>query len=233
MLDEYQIEMEKGRREATTERSLRNPEAIADTNDLNRRREGSITDTFPTAKWANRFLKSAIIQGAAITLLTVLFVSIQLLFFSNINIVQFLSLSFEGPAKWIFLGYIFYMILIVAIATTAVFYNHFEVNMLKGIHGFRSILAWVHLIGMNMGGASITLSMIYAGLVGSGVIGIVLSGGSISELRPNSQVMEEFITPISSFAAILVTGLIAGGLTFIINYSCYMKNGIHKTYKNM
>jgi hypothetical protein len=31
MLDEYQIEMEKGRREATTERSLRNPEAIADT----------------------------------------------------------------------------------------------------------------------------------------------------------------------------------------------------------
>jgi hypothetical protein len=30
MIDGYQIEMEKGRREATTERSLRNPEAIAD-----------------------------------------------------------------------------------------------------------------------------------------------------------------------------------------------------------
>jgi hypothetical protein len=61
-----------------------------------------------------------------------MFVSIQLLFSSsNINKLQFLSLSFEGPAKWIFLGYIFYMILIVAIATTAVFYNHFEVNMLK------------------------------------------------------------------------------------------------------
>jgi hypothetical protein len=115
MIDGYQIEMEKGRREATTERSLRNPEAIADTNDLNRRSEGSITDAFPTAKWANRFLKSAIIQGAAITLLTILFVSVQLLFSSNINIVQFLSLSFEGPAKWIFLGCIFYMILIVAV----------------------------------------------------------------------------------------------------------------------
>jgi hypothetical protein len=184
----------------------------------------SVADTFPSAKWANRFLKSAIIQGAAITLLTVIFVSIQLLFSSTINIVEFLSFSFEGPAKWIFLGYIIYIILIVAIATTAVFYNHFEVNMLKRICGFRSILAWTHLIGMNVGGVSITLSMIYAGLVGSGIIGIVLSGGNISELRPNTQIMEEFIIPISIFAAILVIGLIAGGLTFLVNYSGNMKN---------
>jgi hypothetical protein len=177
-----------------------------------------------SAMWPNRFLKSAIIQGAAITLLTGIFVSIQLLFSSTINIVQFLSLSFDGPAKWIFLGYIFYIILIVAIATTAVFYNHFEVNMLKRIHGLRSILAWTHLIGMNVGGASITLSMIYAGVVGSGVIGIVLSGGNISELKPNTQIMEEFITPISVFAAILVVGLIAGGLTFLVSFSGNTKN---------
>ena len=172
-----------------------------------------------SAMWANRFLKSAIIQGAAITLLTVMFVSVQLLFSPTINIVQFLSLSFDGPAKWIFLGYIIYIILIVAIVTTAIFYNHFEVNMLKRIHGFRSILAWTHLIGMNVGGATITVSMIYAGLLGSGVIGIVLSGGNISELRPNTQIMEEFIIPISIFAGILVVGLIAGGLTFLVNYS--------------
>ena len=184
----------------------------------------SVTDTFPFAKWANRFLKSAIIQGAAITLLTVIFVSIQLLFSSTINIVQFLSLSFDGPAKWIFLGYIIYIVLIVAIASTAVFYIHFEVNMLKRMHGFRSMLAWAHLIGMNVGGASITLSMIYAGLVGSGVIEIVLSGGDISELRSNTQIMEEFIIPISIFAAILVIGLIAGGLTFLVNYLGNIKN---------
>ena len=65
-----------------------------------------------------------------------------------------------------------------------------------------------------MGGASITLSMVYAGLAG-GVIGIVLSGGNISELKPNTPIMEEFIIPISTFAAISVTGLIAGGLTFL------------------
>jgi hypothetical protein len=35
-----------------------------------------------------------------------------------------------------------------------------------------------------------------AGLAG-GVIGIILSGGNITELKPNTQIMEEFIIPIS------------------------------------
>jgi hypothetical protein len=96
--------------------------------------------------WANRFLKLAIINGAVITLLTVIFVSIRLLFSSSIDIVQFLSFSFEGHSKWIFLEYLIYIILIVAIATTSAFYNHFEVNMLKRIHGYRSILAWTILL---------------------------------------------------------------------------------------
>ena len=145
----------KGRIEVTGQ-SLQNPEPTVSGNSINEGKGGSgfllsVTDTLPYAKWANRFLQSAIIQGAVITLLTVLFISIQLVLSSNINIIQFLSLSFEGPTKWIFLGYIFYMVLIVAIATTAVFYNHFEVNMHTGIQGFRSVLAWIHLLGMNIG----------------------------------------------------------------------------------
>lgn len=83
--------------------------------------------------WGNRFIIAAIIQGAIITGLTLLIVAIQLSFSSSINIIQFLSLSFEGPAKWFFLGYIFYLILVVAIAVTAVFYNHLEINMGKRI----------------------------------------------------------------------------------------------------
>ena len=211
------------RRIELTEQGSRRPEATVSGNGINERNEGrrlllSVTDTLPYAKWANRFLQSAIIQGAVITLLTILFISIQLLLSSNINIIQFLSLSFEGPAKWIFLGYVFYMILIVAIATTAVFYNHFEVNMHKGIQGFRTILAWIHLLGMNIGGATVTLTIAYAGLIGSGIIGTILSGGNITELKPNIQIMEQFIIPISIFAAVLVIGLIAGGLTFLLNY---------------
>jgi hypothetical protein len=212
------------------------PEATVGGNGINERKGGrglllSVTDTLPYAKWANRFLQSAIIQGAVITLLTILFISIQLLLSSNINIIQFLSLSFEGPAKWIFLGYVFYMILIVAIATTAIFYNHFEVNMHRRIQGFRSVLAWIHLLGMNIGGATVTLTIGYAGLIGSGVIGTILSGGNITELKPNTQIMEQFIIPISIFAAVLVIGLIAGGLTFLLNYLGYKKRASNTNMK--
>ncbi len=216
------------RRIELTEQGSRRPEATVSGNGINERNEGrrlllSVTDTLPYAKWANRFLQSAIIQGAVITLFTILFISIQLLLSSNINIIQFLSLSFEGPAKWIFLGYIFYMILIVAIATTAVFYNHIEVNMHRGIQGNRSILAWIHLLGMNIGGATVTLTIASAGLIGSGVIGTILSGGNITEVKPNTQILEQFIIPISISAAVLVIGLIAGGLTFLLNYLGYKK----------
>jgi hypothetical protein len=224
------------RRIELTEQGSRRPEATVSGNGIHERNEGrrlllSVTDTLPYAKWANRFLQSAIIQGAVITLLTILFISIQLLLSSNINIIQFLSLSFEGPAKWIFLGYIFYMILIVAIATTAVFYNHFEVNMHRGIQGIRSILAWIHLLGMNIGGATVTLTIASAGLIGSGVIGTILSGGNITELKPNTQILEQFIIPISIFAAVLVIGLIAGGLTFLLNYLGYKKKAINSIMK--
>lgn len=173
--------------------------------------------------WSNRFIIAAIVQGAVITGLTLAFVAAQILT-SGTNIIEFLSLSFEGPAKWIFLGYIFYMILIVSIATTSVFYNHFEVNMQRTIRGFGSVLAWVHLIGMNVGGATVTLTMIYAGLVGSGIIGIIMSGGNNAvELKPNTQVLEHFIVPISAFAMILVIGLIAGGLTLLLNFMRHKK----------
>jgi len=37
------------------------------------------------------------------------------------------------------------------------------------------------------------------GLVETGIIGAVLSGGNTSELRPNTQVMEELIILISVF----------------------------------
>jgi len=140
---------------------------------------------------------------------------------STINTIQYLSLSFESPAKWFFLGYIFYMILVIAIAVTAVFYNHLEINMGKKIRRSKAILAWIHLIGMNVGGTAITLAMIFAGLVGSGILGVITSGGgvfAVNKLMPNNAIMVQFIPPIASFAAILSIGVIAGGITYIATY---------------
>lgn len=165
--------------------------------------------------WSNRFIVAAIVQGAIITGLMLAFVAAQTLT-SGTNIIEFLSLSFEGPAKWIFLGYIFYMMLIVAIAVTAVFYNHLEIIMGRQIRGFRSFLVWIHLVGMNVGGAATTITMIFAGLAGSGVLGIIM-GGSDS-LQENTAIMDQFIAPIATFTAVLSIGVISGGMAFIMSY---------------
>ena len=50
--------------------------------------------------WSDRFLKSAIVQGSIVTGLAIIFVLGQMLYSSSaLNIIQFLSLSFEGPVK--------------------------------------------------------------------------------------------------------------------------------------
>jgi hypothetical protein len=82
----------------------------------------------PKTKWGNRFIIAAIIQGGIITGMALATVAFQLLT-TDVDVIQFLSLSFEGPAKWFFIGIILYLILIVAIAVTAVFYNHLEINL--------------------------------------------------------------------------------------------------------
>jgi hypothetical protein len=165
--------------------------------------------------WSGRFIISAIVQGAVITGLTLTFVSAQILI-PGTNIIEFLSLSFEGPAKWIFLGYIFYMILVVAIAVTAVFYNHLEVGMGRQIPGFRSALAWVHLVGMNIGGAATTITMIFTGLAGSGALGIIL--GASDSLQQNTAIMDSFIPPIATFTGVLSIGVISGGIAYVTTY---------------
>ena len=54
-------------------------------------------------KWGNRFIIAAIIQGRIITGTALITVAFQLLT-KDVDITQFLSLSFEGPAKWFFIG---------------------------------------------------------------------------------------------------------------------------------
>ena len=82
----------------------------------------------------------------------------------------------------------------------------------------RSLFAWVPLIGMNIGGACVTITMIFAGVVGSGILAVITSDGIATQLKPNTEEMAQFILPIAAFAAVLVIGTIAGGIVFITNY---------------
>ena len=53
-------------------------------------------------RWVDLFIIAAIIQGAIIAIMAVVIVAIQATN-SDINIIQYLSLSFEGTGKWFFL----------------------------------------------------------------------------------------------------------------------------------
>jgi hypothetical protein len=173
-----------------------------------------VNDSHKTT-WGNRFIAAAIIQGGIMTSMALSMVGSQFVLANKLNVIQFLSLSFEGPAKWFFLGIQFYLIFIVAIAVTAVFYIHLEVNLKRKISGMLNALAWVHLVGMNIGGPLATILMIFAGLSGSGIISIFTEG---KVGQQNVEVLNTLVTPIAFSIGILSIGVICGGLTYTLTY---------------
>lgn len=168
----------------------------------------------PGLRWTDRFIIAAIIQGGIITTMALVIVAVQMTN-TEINIIQFLSLSFEGTAKWFFLGIIFHLIVIVAVAVTALFYSHLEITLGKRFTRISNILAAIHLIGMNVGGAGAMMIMTFAGLAGTGVLLVFTEG----RLGPkNLAILDSFIEPIGGFVAFLAVGVISGGIGFIIAY---------------
>jgi hypothetical protein len=173
-----------------------------------------IKDDSLKTEWGNRFIFAAIIQGGIVTVMALVTVAFQILT-TNVDIIQFLSLSFEGPAKWFFIGIILYLILIVAIAVTAVFYNHLDINLKRKFSRISNALAWIHLFGMNIGGAGTTILMIFAGLAGSGVLSLFIEGKLGNE---DIEIMNSFIPFIAFFIMILSVGVICGGVVYLMTY---------------
>ena len=180
-------------------------------------KDSILDDSQYSSKWAERFILSAIIQGIIALMLTASGIAIQFLYSSKVNIIQFLSLSFEGAAKWAFIGFIFYIILIISMAMVATFYNYIEMYMQKRIHGTKSVLTWFNLVATNVGGAGLALTMIYGGLAGTGMLEVIITGDANS-LTENPSIMAEFIVPISLFAAFLIAGALVGSFVFLSIY---------------
>ena len=165
-------------------------------------------------RWVDKFIIAAIIQGAVIAVMALVIVTIQVLN-NEINIIQYLSLSFDGTAKWFFLGVIFHLIIIVAIAVTALFYSHLEITLQKKFSRKANILATIHLLGMNVGGAGSMMIMTYAGLAGTGLL-TVFTEGKLGPKYP--AIMDSFVEPIGAFIAFLAIGVMCGGLGFVLAY---------------
>lgn len=166
------------------------------------------------SKWANRFIIAAILQGGIITAMSIVIVGIQMTY-TQINIIQYLSLSFEGTAKWFFLGIIFYLIVVLAVAVSALFYSHLEITLKKKFSKTSNVFAAIHLVGMNVGGAGSMITMSFAGLAGTGLT-TIFTEGKLGPKYPT--IMDSFIEPIGGFIAILAFGVICGGMGFILAF---------------
>ena len=181
--------------------------------ELDNRKFLEVSNKTKSGVWANRFIISAIIQVGIITALTISLVIIELVY-SEIQIMQSLTSSFDGPAKWFFFGYIMYMTLVVAIAITAIFYNHLEVNLRKEFRHYQNFLAGIHLIGINIGGTATMLLMMWAGLEGS----IVPSVVAIEVIESESEIIKQFFAPIVGFVVLLTIGVLSGGIAYLSSY---------------
>jgi hypothetical protein len=90
----------------------------------------------------------------------------------------------------------------------AVFYNHLEINLKKKFSKISNIVAWIHLLGMNIGGPGSTILMIFASLTGSGVLLLFIEGKLGNQ---DVGIMNSFIPFIAFFIVVLSIVVICGG----------------------
>lgn len=169
-------------------------------------------------KWTNRFVVAAIIQGSVITGLTLFFVFSQISFLKP-EISKVIAAG--GAGTWLTLGYTLYIVVgVLGVAVSSLFYYYLETVLKKPYDRFlNKILAWMHLLLMNIG-ATTTMSMLmYAGYVGGASMLPKISGGQGFNAEQAHQLLSPFIDPIGLGIIVLIMGVIFGGIGFLLTYT--------------
>jgi uncharacterized membrane protein len=160
------------------------------------------------SKWSNRFIWAAIVQGLIATLATIPIV------LPWINPPVSKVIAGGGAGTWFTVGYLSYIVVgVIAVAVTALFYQHFEVTLQKPYTGVRNALAWVHLVLMNVGVLAATGMMMYGGYFGGAAI---INGQTALWVHEN--ILSQLVNPIGYAIIATGVGVLAGGLGFVISY---------------
>ncbi len=164
-------------------------------------------------KWAGRFIWAAIIQGLVITVATVLVLDpIQYFtgtpdYFSPAKVI-----AGGGGGVWFFTGFISYLVVgVVATAVTAIFYFYLEGIQGKVYKGFSNLLAWGHLVFMNVGIAGAMIIMMYQGYLAG-----VASANGVGAGQIHEQILGWTTDPIGGLILLACIGALMGGLGYLI-----------------
>ncbi len=170
-------------------------------------------------KWAGRFIWAAVIQGLLATIITILV----------LDPLQYVTgtADYFSPAKviaggsggtWFFTGYISYLVVgVVATAVTAIFYFYIEGFQGKVYKGFTNLLAWGHLILMNVGVAGSMFLMMWGGYLAGWAETATSSGGEgLTAGQIHVQILGALVDPIGGLILLAAIGAMLGGLGYIV-----------------
>ncbi len=119
---------------------------------------------------------------------------------------------------WLTIGYMMYIILgPIAIAVTALFYQHLETGLQTAYTGWTRLMAWGHILLMNIGVVGATWLMMNAGFLGGSAAQPVSQGGlGWTSLQVHANIMQYYPPYIAAFIAIAIAGAFLGGVGYII-----------------
>jgi hypothetical protein len=170
------------------------------------------------SKWAGRFIWAAIIQGLFATVATILvldplqYITGNADYFSPARVI-----AGGGGGTWFFTGYISYLVVgVVATAVTAIFYLYIEGIQGKVYKGFTNLLAWGHLLFMNVGVAGSMFLMMYQGyLAGWAAAPVAIGGAGFNPGQVHEQILGWTVEPIGAFILLAAVGALLGGLGYL------------------
>jgi hypothetical protein len=168
-------------------------------------------------KWAGRFIWAAVIQGLIAVIATVLIVEPWSFFGINSYYSPSKVIAANGAGTWMFAGYIAFLVVgVVATAVTALFYFYIEDIRGRMYKGFSNLLAWGHLLFMNIGVAGAMIIMMYQGYLAGVAAAPVASGGlgySAGQIHVN--ILAWTVNPIGGFVLLACLGAVLGGLGYL------------------
>ena len=172
-------------------------------------------------KWASRFIWAAVIQGLLAVVATILIVQPWSIF-GFTNFLNYYSpsrvIAGGGGGTWMFTGYISYLVVgVVATAVTAIFYFYIEGVMGRVYHGVSNLMAWGHILLMNVGVTGSMFLMMYGGyMAGWAATPTAQGGGGFTVGQVHEQILGGLVNPIGAFIMVAALGAVLGGLGFII-----------------
>ena len=177
--------------------------------------------TLPLAiksKWAGRFIWAAVIEGLLAVVATVLvldplqYITGNADYYSPAKVI-----AANGAGTWFFTGYISFLVVgVVAMAVTAIFYVYIEGILGKPYKGFSNLLAWGHLVLMNVGVAGSMFLMMWGGYLAGWASASLPSGGGLNAGQIHEQILGRLTDPIGALILLACLGAILGGLGYLI-----------------